>query len=103
MLGENRRQRFNYVEHEFKEKEKLRQALQVWLSFWRDVLLCAAGSSVPLTNLDQAERVHFLAEKLDLPFVRARVSDLEHALQRLDANVNVRLLAEVILLDWPKL
>jgi len=103
LLGENRRQRFNYVEHEFKDKEKLRLALQVWLSFWRDVLLCAAGSSVPLINLDRAEQVRFMAEKLDLPFVRARVSDLERAVQRLDANVNARLLAEVILLDWPKL
>lgn len=103
LLGENRRQRFNYIEHEFKEKEKLRLALQVWLSFWRDVLLCVSGSAVPLVNLDRAEQVRFMAGKLDLPFVRARVSDLERALQRLDANVNVRLLAEVILLDWPKI
>ena len=31
------------------------------------------------------------------------VSDLEKSLARLDANVNARLLAEVLLLDWPKL
>jgi len=103
LLGENRRQRFNYVEHEFKDKEKLRLALQVWLSFWRDVLLCAAGSSVPLINLDRAEQVRFMAERLDLPFVRARVGDLERGMQRLDANVNAKLLAEVILLDWPRI
>ncbi len=103
MLAANRRQRFSFADQEFKEKEKLRQALQVWLSFWRDVLLCAAGSDVPLTNLDWQEQVQMLGEKLDLPTVRARVSDLEQAIQRLDANVNPRLLAEVLFLDWPKI
>jgi DNA polymerase-3 subunit delta' len=101
LLDANRRQRFTFVDQEFKEKEKLRRALPVWLSFWRDVFLCTAGTEVPLTNLDQEAQLRSLAEKLDLPFVRARVSDLEHALQRLDANVNPRLLAEVLLLDWP--
>ncbi len=101
LLGANRRQRFTFADQEFREKERLRQALQVWLSFWRDLLLCAAGSQVPLTNLDQEAQLRSLGEQLDLPFVRARVSDLEQALQRLDANVNPRLLAEVLLLDWP--
>ncbi len=103
LLSANRRQRFAYVDQEFREREKLRLALPVWLSFWRDVLLCAAGSNVPLTNLDREGLVRSLAEKLDLPFVRARVSDLERALQRLDSNVNPRLLGEVLLLDWPKI
>ncbi len=103
LLGANRRQRFTFVDQEFKEKEKLRQALTVWLSFWRDVLLCAAGSDVPLTNLDQEAQLRSLGQELDLPFVRARVSDLEQAFQRLDANVKPQLLAEVLLLDWPRI
>ncbi len=109
MLGANRRQRFTFIDQEFKEfrdpkeKERLRQAVQVWLSFWRDVLLCAAGSDVPLTNLDREEQARSLGAKLALPAARARVSDLEQAIQRLDANANPRLLAEVLLLDWPRL
>jgi len=103
LLGSSRRQRFSYVEQEFKERETLRRALQAWLSFWRDVLLYAAGSDTPLTNVDRADQVENLAGRLDLPFVRARVSDLERALHRLDANVNVKLLAEVLLLDWPRI
>ena len=103
LLGANRRQRFSFVEQELKEKETLRKVLLVWLSFWRDVLLAAAGSNAPLTNLDRTEPVSRLANRLEPAFVRRRVSDLEQALQRLDANVNPRLLAEVLLLDWPKI
>ncbi len=109
LLAANRRQRFSFIDQEFKEfrdpkeKERLRQALQVWLSFWRDVLLCAAGSKLPLTNLDRQEQARSLGEKLALPEARARVSDLEQAIRRLDYNVTPRLLAEVILLDWPRI
>ena len=107
LLGYNRRQRFSYVDQEFKEtkenREKLRQALPVWLSYWRDVLLAACGSNAPLTNLEQAEGINRLAARLEPAFVRQRVSDLEQAVGRLDANVNTRLLAEVLLLDWPRI
>ena len=39
-----------------------------------------------------------------LTWRRARqlVADHDRALRRLDANVNARLLAEVLLLDWPR-
>jgi len=103
LLGQNRRERFSYAEHEFKEREALRRVLPVWLSFWRDVLLTACGSSAPLTNLDQAEGISRLAERMDAGIVRQRVSDLEQAVGRLDANVNARLLGEVLLLDWPRI
>ena len=103
LLGASRRQRFSYVDQELKEKEKLRKVLLVWLSFWRDVLLAAAGSTAPITNLDRAEAVGRLAGQMETAFVRRRISDLEQALLRLDANVNPRLLGEVLLLDWPRI
>ncbi len=103
LLKANRRQRFAYVEQELKDRESARKVFQVWLSFWRDVLLCAAGSDTPLTNVDRAQEAQDLAQRFDLPYARARLSDLERALQRLDANVNSRLLAEVLLLDWPRI
>jgi len=107
MLEGSRRQRFSYVDREFKEnkdnREKLRRALSAWLTYWRDALLVSCGSSAPLTNLDQAEQITRLAQRLDPDFVRQRVSDIEQGIRRLDANANVRLLAEVLLLDWPKI
>ena len=45
MLGANRRERFTYAETIAHDKEALREAYQVWLSFWRDLMLrvSAAG------------------------------------------------------------
>ena len=107
LLGGSRRQRFGYVDREFKEnkdnREKLRRALSAWLTYWHDVLLVSCGSSAPLTNLEHAGQITRLARQLDPDFVRRRVSDLEEGIRRLDANANVRLLAEVLLLDWPKI
>ena len=51
-------------------------------------------------DLVENELTRLVEENSDL---RQRVSDLEQALGRLDANANVKLLGEVILLDWPRI
>lgn len=109
LAASSRRERFTYAV-QFKgdrdlekTREKLRRALLAWLSFWRDVLLCSSGSGAPLTNLDWTPQIQRIAVQLSLAQARARVVDLERGLSRLDANVNTQLLAEVILLDWPKI
>jgi len=48
LLGSNRRERFVYAKQATEEKENFGQMLQVWLSFWRDVLLQAAQAETPL-------------------------------------------------------
>lgn len=103
MLGANRRERFTYAETICRDREALREAYLIWLSFWRDLLLCAASPDMPLINLDLEEIIQGLAQKIDLATARARIVDLEQAVRRLDSNVNARLITEVLLLDWPKL
>lgn len=102
LLGSSRRARFMYAEKLAKEKDTFRQALFIWLSFWRDVLLQAAGSNAPLTNLDRAEDAARLGERLSLSEARRLTEQCEQAIERLEKNVNARLLAEVTLMDWPK-
>jgi DNA polymerase III subunit delta' len=106
MLGEPRRVRFIYAEQIVKDKEALREAYSVWLTFWRDLMLVAASKSegpvhVQLVNQDMQAEIEMLAEQIDLEMARARVVDLEQAVARLDGNINARLLTEVLLLDWP--
>lgn len=103
LMGETRRERFTYVEAIARDREALREAYQVWLSFWRDVMLRAASPDLPLTNLDMEEYITILAQKIPLAGARARVTDLEKGIARLDGNLNARLLTEVILLDWPQI
>lgn len=79
----------------------MRQTLLIWLSYWRDVLLMASGSELSVTNIDRKDEIERLALKLKLPGTRRLVNQLVSALEQVDRNVNSRLIAEVLLLDWP--
>jgi DNA polymerase-3 subunit delta' len=102
LLRGTRRERFAYAEALAKDKEAFRNVLLLWLVYWRDVLLRVAGSEAPIVNVDRAEEIKERAGHLSLPEAHRLVADLEGALERLEKNVNSRLLAEVLLLDWPR-
>jgi DNA polymerase-3 subunit delta' len=101
MLGANIRERFTYAEAIARDREAVRQAYQVWLSFWRDLMLRCASPELPLVNLDMETEIQALAQQIDLPAARAQIAALEQGIARLDGNLNARLLTEVLLLDWP--
>ena len=103
LLPATRVDKFSYAEKLSKDKDGMRNVLLLWLSFWRDVLLRVGGASTPIANIDRVQEIEFLAGRINLSEVRRVVSDLEKALSQLEANVNARLLAEVLLLDWPKI
>jgi DNA polymerase-3 subunit delta' len=102
LLSAPRVERFAYAETLAKDRATLRAAIQTWLTLWRDVMLRTAGSAAPLTNLDRAEEVDFLAGKVDLATAQGMVNRLETAIEQNDHYVNARLLAEVLMLDLPK-
>lgn len=102
LLKSTRVKKFSYADKLSKDKDAMRQALMFWQSYWRDVLLKTSRAATSITNVDHAAEIEALAARLSLPIVRRVVADLELAQERLDRNVNARLLAEVLLLDWPK-
>ncbi len=103
LLAANRRQRFAVAEALAKDRETLRSALLLWLTYWRDVLLRASGAALPITNLDYEAEIGALAAQLSFPEAQRLVREMEAALERLEKNVNARLLTEVLLLNWPKI
>lgn len=101
LLASTRAQRFAYAEKLSRDKSAMRLVLTIWLSFWRDVLWRVGGSKAAVANVDRQREIDALAGRLDLTQARRLVADHDHALRRLEANVNAKLLAEVLLLDWP--
>ena len=93
--------KFSYADKLSKDKDAMRQTLLIWLSYWRDVMLRVAQAETPLINIDRNMEIEFLAGRLDLSTARRVIGDLESTLEKMDRNVNSRLLAEVLLLDWP--
>jgi DNA polymerase-3 subunit delta' len=102
MISATRVDRFNYAAMLAKDKDMLTEVLQVWLSFWRDVLIISIDASLHLTNLDQEEEIFFLAKKINVNQTRQFVSRLEQTFVHLSHNVNTRLVTEALLLDLPK-
>ena len=95
-------ERFDFAEGLGKDKERMRSALIVWLSFWRDIVLKAAGAAAPIANLDWQEMVASIAADLGLLEAGRMVSVVERAVTLLERNVNPRLVAEVLMLDLPQ-
>ncbi len=102
LLPAPRVEKFSYADKLAKDKDSMRQAILIWLSYWRDVLLRTAGANTSLVNIDRNMEIEFLASRLDLATARRVVASLETALEKMERNVNSRLLAEVLLMDWPR-
>ena len=102
LISATRVEKFAYADKLSKDKESMRQAIMIWLSYWRDVMLRTAHAETPLVNVDRNVEIEDLAQRLDLSVARRVVSGLEDVLEKMERNVNSRLLAEVLLLDLPK-
>jgi len=103
LISASRVEKFTYADKLSKDKESMRQVVLIWLSYWRDVMLRTAQAETPLVNLDRNVEIENLAGRLDLSTARRVTSAMEDVLEKMERNVNPRLLAEVLLLDLPKL
>jgi DNA polymerase-3 subunit delta' len=101
LLSSSRVERFRYAETLAKEKDVIPQILAVWLSFWRDVLLRGLGTAASLVNLDRQGEIDDLSANVGVEQAFKVVSTLEHTLDSLGRNVNLRLAVEVVMLDLP--
>jgi DNA polymerase-3 subunit delta' len=103
MLSADRVRRFAEAEQLSKDKDSLRQTIEIWQSLWRDVYLHASGSEVPIANLDRRPEIEDLARHVGSDGAYQMVTSLQSAGIRLDENVNTRLTVEVLFLDLPRI
>lgn len=101
LLSSDRVERFSYAKEIAKDTKNFQSLLQVWLSFWRDVMLQAAGSATPVTNLDRENEIAALAQKITLSEAQEVVNRLKKTQYLLNRYVNTRLTVEVLMLDLP--
>src|SRR5919108_639984 len=102
LVAASRVEKFAYADKLARDKDLMRHTILIWLSYWRDVMLRAAQAETPLTNLDRNMEIESLAGRMNLSSARKVVAQLEDALEKMERNVNTRLLAEVVLLDLPR-
>ncbi len=103
LISASRVEKFSYADKLSRDKDSMRQVILLWLSYWRDVMLRTAETKTPLVNVDRNLEIEDMAGRMDLSSARRVVTDLESTLEKMERNVNSRLLAEVLLLDLPKI
>jgi DNA polymerase-3 subunit delta' len=77
--------------------------LELWLSWWRDLLLVKGGCAEAIVNVDLRERLSRDADSLDMSAIRRTLEAIQSARRQIGQNVNPRLALEVMLLETPTL
>lgn len=101
LLPLNRRERFAAAENLARNRDQLRLMLQVWLSFTRDIFLVLNGMEKKVVNLDYSAESARLAAVLPEKRTLIVINTLIRGLDNLEANANLRLLLDNILLEIP--
>ena len=108
LLGQGTVQRFAYAAafKDVKKRPVLRETLQIWQSLFRDLLLISAsgeGTELPISFVDLRENMESLSAKGSPEVFRKMLSEINRMILYLNANTNLQLLAENLLLNFPNL
>jgi DNA polymerase-3 subunit delta' len=103
LLKSDRVKRFAYAEELTRKEDRTKETLDLWRTWWRDVMLCASGSHAELVNLDRLAQIQSLANQIDVDQATAAAEGCGRAVWQIDHNAAARLVVEVLLLDFPML
>ncbi len=103
LLTAGRVQRFEVAQRLSEDGEKLHAILELWLLWWRDVVLAANGSLDLIVNVDMRDVIAKQAAKLGPVEAERMVRAILGTMEVLEQNVNARVALEVLMLDLPTL
>jgi DNA polymerase-3 subunit delta' len=102
LIEQGRVERFAYAEEMAADSATAREALRLWQTWWRDVMLLTSGSDATLTNSDRIDALRRHAAQFSVEQARKAAVGIAQTLWQLDHNANARLALEVLMLDLPK-
>ncbi len=82
-------------------KETVRQILETWLLFWRDILFQKSGCASMVTFITFSTMSRQASSGLSFEEINIMTKKLEESLSLLEANINIRLLLENLMMLWP--
>jgi len=77
------------------------EMLELWLDYWRDLLLVKLGGDNMVTNIDRKNELVEMAGGYSLAQIKEYIESIKRAAEQLHQNVNPRLALEVLMLDIP--
>lgn len=99
----SRARRFDVAQQLSADGDKLRGILELWLLWWRDMVLAAHNSPDLIVNVDMANMLEKQAAKIGQAEAQRMVRAILGTMEALDQNVNARTALEVLMLDLPSL
>lgn len=97
----SRTQRFDIAQRVSADGEKVQNLLELWLLWWRDMVL-AANTCLELTvNVDMRDQLKVQAAKVGTAESERMVRAILQTMELLEQNVNARVALEVLMLDVP--
>jgi DNA polymerase-3 subunit delta' len=101
LLAADRLARLEFASKANRDPKVARKRIERWTLWWRDLLLLCGQVEGGLVNTDRLTELSLLARQVTLPEVLAGMRVLQAAAVQLEANVNVRLALEGVLLGLP--
>jgi len=95
-------ERFRYAEQLARNPVATQETLDLWIGWWRDVLLLAAEADALLTNVDRQSTLRDHARRFGVERSGDMIETLRSTSDRLKRNTNARLTLEVLMLDLPR-
>lgn len=85
-----------------RDNQQLFGMLQLWMTWWRDVLLAQAGCLHACCNIDQVDTIQNYAQAIPAQRVQSYLQTLQQVEEYLHHTVNTRLALDVLVLKMPE-
>ncbi len=95
-------ERFTYAAKLGNNRKAAEEVINLWLTWWRDMMLIKCDCKQTITNVDQISVLEKWAQILSLPQVRNFIDSLQKSLSQIALNANLRLVLEILMLEMPK-
>ncbi|MEO8953624.1 MAG: DNA polymerase III subunit delta' [Ktedonobacteraceae bacterium] len=99
--GVSKVQRFEIAQKLSADSDKARIVLELWLLWWRDMVLAANGCLDLTVNVDMRPILKQQAAKIGTAEAERMVRAILSTMEAMDQNVNARTALEVLMLDLP--
>ncbi|MFO8101269.1 MAG: DNA polymerase III subunit delta' [Dehalococcoidia bacterium] len=84
-----------------RSRATVREWLELWLTWWRDLLLLKSGHPEFMINADREDLLEQQAEQFGLNGLREAIRRIQETMHQLEQNSNARLALEVLMLNIP--
>ena len=88
---------------QFSQNRRLvQEVLDLWLDYWRDLLLIKVGCNDIITNIDRLATLVEVAKGYNLSQIKAFINSIQVAGEQLRQNANPQLVLEALMLSIPE-